>query len=127
MLSTIVAIGLGGALGAILRYGVNHAAFKIFGDGFPWGTLAVNVLGSFLMGALIVLFAHIWQPAHAVKMFLVTGLLGAFTTFSTFSLDFSALWERGDVLPAAGYAIGSIVLSIGALFLAMALVRGLLS
>lgn len=127
MISTIAAVGLGGALGAILRHSVNVTALKIFGDGFPWGTLTVNVVGSFLMGALIVLFAHTWQPSPAIKMFFVTGLLGAFTTFSTFSLDFSALWERGAFGPAALYAAGSVVLSIGALFLAMALVRHVVS
>ena len=127
MFSTIAAIAAGGAVGAVLRHGVNIAAFKLFGDGFPWGTLTVNILGSFIMGALIVLFAHIWQPSQTVKVFLITGLLGAFTTFSTFSLDVSTLWERGDMLATAGYVIGSVVLSVGALFLAMALVRNLVS
>lgn len=123
MIKTIAAIAVGGALGAVLRYGVNMGALKLLGPGFPWGTLVVNILGSFIMGALIALFAHVWQPSHAMKVFLLTGLLGAFTTFSTFSLDVSTLWERGALLPAAGYITGSVVLSIAALFAAMALVR----
>ena len=123
MISTIGAIALGGALGAVLRHSVNVAALKFFGDGFPWGTLSVNVLGSFIMGLLIAVFAHYWQPNPAVKMFLITGFLGAFTTFSAFSLDVSVLYERGALAPAAGYVIGSVVLSIGALFLALVLVR----
>lgn len=127
MISTIAAVGLGGALGAISRHFVNVTAFKLFGDGFPWGTLTVNVLGSFLMGAFIILFAHIWQPSHFVKNMLITGFLGAFTTFSTFSLDFSTLWERGDTLNAFGYILASVILSISALFIAMALVRTLLT
>lgn len=127
MISTIAAIATGGALGAVLRYGVNVTALKLFGDGFPWGTLMVNVLGSFAMGILIAVFAHYWQPSHAVKVFLVTGLLGAFTTFSAFSLDVSVLWERGAVMPAAGYVMSSVVLSVGALFLALALMRSFVS
>lgn len=123
MISTIGAIALGGAFGAVLRHFVNVAAFKLFGDGFPWGTFTVNILGSFAMGLLIAIFAHYWQPSQTMKVFLVTGLLGAFTTFSTFSLDVSALWERGAMMPAFAYVAGSVILSIGALFLAMALVR----
>ena len=127
MISTIGAIALGGALGAVFRHGVNVAAFKVFGDGFPWGTLSVNVLGSFAMGILIAVFAHYWQPSPHVKVFLVTGLLGAFTTFSTFSLDISVMWERGALMPAAAYVMASLVLSVGALFLALALIRSFVS
>lgn len=127
MLSTIAAIGLGGAIGAIMRHGVNVASMKFFGDGFPWGTLSVNVLGSFLMGLLIAIFAHYWQPSPALRVFLVTGLLGAFTTFSTFSLDASVLYERGALAPAAFYVMGSVVLSIGALFMGLMIIRSIAS
>lgn len=127
MISTIAAIGLGGAFGAIARHFVNITSFKFFGDGFPWGTLTVNVLGSFAMGALIMVFAHFWQPGPQVKSFLITGFLGAFTTFSTFSLDASTLWERGELTTTAFYVIGSVTLSIAALFLAMALIRNIIS
>ncbi len=127
MISTIAAVAGGGAIGAVLRYGVNVLSLKVLGDGFPWGTLIVNVLGSFVMGALIAWFAHVWQPSHEMRALLVTGVLGAFTTFSTFSLDVVTLWERHNLLPAAGYITSSVVLSIGALFVAMFIVRSLVS
>lgn len=127
MLSTIAAVAAGGAIGAVLRYGVNVASLKMFGDGFPWGTLTVNVAGSFAMGALIAAFAHFWQPSETVKILLVTGVLGAFTTFSTFSLDVATLWERTALAPTVGYITSSVILSIGALFVGMALVRSFVS
>ena len=127
MISTIVAIGTGGALGAIMRHGVNVGAAQIFGHGFPVGTLVVNVLGSFLMGVLIVLFAHSLQSSQEVKLFVTTGFLGAFTTFSTFSLDFVTLFERGDIALAGGYVAASVVLSILALFAGMLLIRSMVA
>lgn len=127
MISTLGAIAIGGALGAVSRHSVNVLALKVMGAGFPWGTLGVNVIGSFLMGGFIVVFAQLWQPPAELKLLIVTGFLGAFTTFSTFSLDVATLWERGELFPAAGYILASVVLSIGALFAAMALVRGLIS
>lgn len=89
MIASIAAIAGGGALGAVLRHSVNQGALHYFGAGFPFGTIAVNIIGSFLMGVLISYFAHVWQPAPEAKAFLVTGLLGAFTTFSAFSLILS--------------------------------------
>lgn len=127
MISTIGAVAAGGAIGAVLRHSVNILSFKLFGDGFPWGTLIVNVTGSFVMGLLIVWLAHVWQPSHEIRALLVTGLLGSFTTFSTFSLDAATLWERQALLPLAGYMTSSVALSIGALFLAMYLARGFVS
>lgn len=123
MIGTIVSIGFGGALGALARHGVNVGAASLFGYGFPLGTLAVNVLGSFLMGVLIAVFAHMWQPDIFLRHFLVIGFLGAFTTFSSFSLDFITLLERGDLFAAGSYMIGSVVLSIAALFCGLLLVR----
>ena len=127
MIGTIGAIALGGALGAVMRYGVNVLSLKFLGDAFPWGTLSVNVLGSFIMGAAIIAFAHLWQPPAELKALLITGVLGAFTTFSTFSLDVALLYERHAYMPMAGYIVASVVLSISALFLAMWLVRGFVS
>lgn len=127
MIGAIASIAAGGALGSVARYGVNVASGKLFGLGFPYGTMIVNIAGSFLIGAIIAAFAHIWQPPENMKLFIVTGFLGGFTTFSTFSLDFAALWERQDYLSGALYLGGSVVLSIAALFAAMALVRGLVS
>ncbi len=125
MLGTISFIALGGALGAVLRHGVNVAAVALFGHGFPWGTLAVNILGSFVMGALIAYLAHWGNLSPALRLFFVTGLLGAFTTFSTFSLDTITLWERGLELHAAAYVLASVVLSVSALLAAMVLVRSI--
>lgn len=126
-MNAILAIAAGGALGAVMRHGVNIGAVKMLGHGFPYGTLVVNVAGSFAMGLLIAIFAHYWQPPEALRVFLVTGFLGAFTTFSTFSLDFSSLWERGAYLHSALYLGGSVILSIAGLFLAMALVKAFIS
>ncbi|SES81667.1 CrcB protein [Nitrosomonas marina] len=125
MLVTIAAIGAGGALGAISRYGVSLTAAHLFGHHFPWGTLTVNISGSFIMGLLIALFAHFWQPPEVLRLFFVTGFLGGFTTFSTFSLDIATLYERGNLVTAFMYGSSSVVLSIGALFAGMALVRQL--
>lgn len=127
MLKTILAIACGGAIGALLRHGVNVALPKMLGADFPWSTLTVNVAGSFAIGVAITMFAHVGQPGQEIKLFLVTGLLGAFTTFSAFSLDFAVMWERGAALPAFGYVLASVILSISALFAAMALVRHFVS
>jgi CrcB protein len=130
MLSTITSlasIAAGGALGALSRHGVNVAATSIAGIAFPWGTMIVNIVGSFLMGVIIVSFGQIWQPPEPLRLLIVTGFLGAFTTFSTFSLDTVALWERGEMLSAGLYAGLSVVLSIAGLFAGMYLIRSILS
>ncbi|NCT41689.1 MAG: fluoride efflux transporter CrcB [Alphaproteobacteria bacterium] len=127
MINTIAAIAAGGAIGALMRHGVNIAAVKIMGHGFPYGTLTVNILGSFLMGAIIIAFAQIFQPTETMRVFIITGLLGAFTTFSTFSLDVATLFERGEYLTTAAYLSASVVLSIAALFAGMAIVKGFIS
>jgi CrcB protein len=124
MISTIGAVAFGGAIGAVARFGVNYASVHLFGHGFPWGTLVVNVLGSFLIGVVIIKFAQIGQVSQELKTFIVTGFLGAFTTFSTFSLDFVTLWERGALVPAFSYLLASVTLSILALFLAFWMMRG---
>lgn len=122
-MNTIVAIAFGGAFGAVLRYLSGVWAFKVFGDGFPYSTLGVNVVGSFVMGVLVAVFAQYWSPSESVRAFLVPGLLGAFTTFSAFSLDVSALYERGDLMLAGVYISVSVVGAVMALFLGMFLVR----
>ena len=127
MINTIAAIAAGGAIGALLRHGVNITALKLLGHGFPYGTLTVNILGSFIMGALVVTFAHLWQPSEFLRIFLITGILGAFTTFSTFSLDFANLFERGEYLGSTIYLSASLILSIAALFGGMAMMRGIIS
>ena len=116
MLSTIGSIAAGGALGAIMRHGVNVLALRALGDGFPSGTLAANIIGSFAMGVLIALFAGVWNVPQEVRAFLTVGILGGFTTFSAFSLDTMTLWTRGDMAIAMAYVFGSVILSIAAIF-----------
>lgn len=123
MIITLTAIGIGGALGAMLRYTVNRTALQLMGHDFPWGTLAVNVTGSLLMGVFIAALAHFWQPPESIRLFLVTGFLGGYTTFSTFTLDVVTLYERGEVVSAGIYSIVSVLLSIGALFSGFVLVK----
>lgn len=121
---TLLAIAGGGALGALARYGVSVLSVMIAGYGFPWGTMSVNIVGSFLMGALIAGLSHFGEAfPDGFKVFAVTGFLGAFTTFSTFSLDTISLWERGESLQAILYGGGSVVLSLGALVAGLFLVR----
>lgn len=122
----VLAIAAGGAIGAVARHFVNVQAMALLGMGFPWATLTVNVVGSFLMGVLVELSALVWSPGPALRAMLVVGLLGAFTTFSTFSLDVAVLHGRGHLALAAGYIVASVVLSVGALFAAMALMRAIL-
>lgn len=102
---------VGGGLGAIARHGINRAGLAMLGPGFPWWTLAVNVLGSFLIGLLAGLFGAM-ETGHNARLFLTTGFLGGFTTFSAFSLDALALWERGVPLQAGLYVLSSVVLSL---------------
>ena len=116
-------VALGGAFGAMARYGLGAIIITMLGTGFPYATLFVNVLGSFLMGALIETFALVSNPSAIVQIFLTTGVLGAFTTFSTFSLDFISLYERGEIMSAFIYLTCSVVLSIAALFVGLSLIR----
>lgn len=112
----------GAGLGGMARHAVNMAAARL-GYAFPWGTFAVNVAGSFLMGVLVAWFAFRTGVPQHVKLFLTTGLLGGFTTFSAFSLDAATMWERGAFAELALYAGGSVVLAIAGLFAGMAAVR----
>ena len=120
----ILAIAAGGAVGAVLRHYLNSFAATLLGTGFPYGIFAANILGSFLMGVLIVYFALAGEGTQTMKAsFLTVGLLGAFTTFSTFSLDAALMIERGQLITAGLYIGGSVVLAIGGLFLGMAITR----
>tara|TARA_R110002073_G_scaffold1471_39_gene10416 strand:- start:207 stop:584 length:378 start_codon:yes stop_codon:yes gene_type:complete len=121
MFSTLLQVALGGAIGASGRYLTGVAAIRLMGPGFPWGTLVVNVLGSFLMGAIIVILAHL--SANRLAPFLMTGVLGGFTTFSAFSLDALTIYERGQSGLAASYVLASVILSLGAIVAGMALAR----
>ena len=117
----IVFVGAG--LGGALRHAVNVAAVRLLGSGFPFGTLIVNVLGSFLIGLLAGYFAFRPEVGQHLRLFLTTGLLGGFTTFSAFSLDVALLVERNAYGLAAGYVAGSVALSLAGLFLGLGLFR----
>ena len=118
---------VGAGIGGTLRYAVNSVCARYCGPSFPWGTLTVNIAGSFLMGALAgwLAFKAGEGWSHPLRLFLATGILGGFTTFSAFSLDAVALWERGDLGPAMAYVAASIVLSIGGLAAGLVLARSL--
>ena len=121
----LLLVAAGGAIGASLRHLVNLASLRLAGLGFPWGTMAVNVAGCFAMGVFIELLARRFNASNELRLFIATGVLGGFTTFSAFSLDFAVLWERGAALPALAYAITSVVGSILALFLGLWLARSI--
>ena len=122
MIWTVIQVALGGALGASGRYLAGVAAVRFLGHGFPFGTLIVNVVGSFLMGVLVVVLAH--RDGQSLSPFLMTGILGGFTTFSAFSLDAVTLFERGQVGLSVLYVGASVVVSILALALALIVARG---
>jgi len=117
---------VGSGIGGMLRHGVNVASAHLVGHGFPAGTLFVNILGSLLMGLLVGIFASTGHGDHGLRLFLATGVLGGFTTFSAFSLDAVTLYRRDELAAAAAYAAGSITVSVGALVLGLYLVRRLL-
>ena len=119
----VLAIALGGAIGAVGRHYVSAGMAVWLGHGFPWGTLVVNIAGSFIMGALIETMALAWSPTAEMRALLTVGVLGAFTTFSTFSLDVATLYERGATVALALYIAGSVVVSILALFAGLRLMR----
>jgi fluoride exporter len=114
---------LGGGIGAALRHGVNILAARVLGTSFPWGTLIENVSGSLVMGLLAAYFAFKGDASQHWRLFLTTGILGGYTTFSAFSLDTILLYERGETGLAALYVLASVALAIGGLFAGLALMR----
>lgn len=106
-----VVVGLGGALGAIARYLATDWVRAMAGDAFPWGTLAVNVAGSFALGFLMV-WLQSMAPSNQMRQLVGIGFLGSFTTFSTFSYEAVEMVRRGNVLGAGGYAAGSVLLGL---------------
>ena len=119
-MSHALAVFLGGGLGALARYGVGRWTLAWFGAGFPWGTLAVNVAGGLVIGIAAGALESVSQPA---RLFFITGLLGGFTTFSAFSLETLALWQRGEAGAAFGYVAASLILSLGACAAGLLLAR----
>ncbi|MFN3721799.1 MAG: fluoride efflux transporter CrcB [Paracoccaceae bacterium] len=124
MILTLSHVALGGAIGASLRYLVQLGSARLLGTAFPYGTLAVNIAGSFLMGVLVVALAE--KGGMRFAPFLMTGILGGFTTFSAFSLDTITLWERGQSWMSLGYVGLSIFLSLAALVVGLQLARSLI-
>ena len=125
-MKTLLFVAMGGAVGASLRLLSVQFLTRILGLGFPYGTLFVNIAGSFAMGVLVELLAQRLQLSPETKVFLTTGLLGGFTTFSTFSLDAALMIEKKQFALSALYMGSSVILSISALFAGLWLVRSLL-
>lgn len=119
----VVYVALGGALGAACRHLIGLGVLRWLGPGFPYATLLVNILGSFLMGLLIVALSLKFNGHQEARLFLATGVLGGLTTFSTFSLDVAVLIERGAMVEAGFYIGASVLVSVAALFLAMSFGR----
>ena len=118
-------VAAGGAIGSSLRHLVNVASLRWLGPGFPWSTLAVNIVGCFAMGVLIDLIARRFGASQEMRLFIATGILGGFTTFSAFSLDAAVLWERGAHGVAALYVSASVIGALAALFAGLWLARSL--
>jgi len=116
---------IGGGLGATLRHVVNVTCAKCLGTAFPYGTFIINISGSTVMGLIAAYLALKGAASQPWRLFLMTGILGGYTTFSAFSLDTALLYERGEWALAAVYVVGSVGLSIAGLFAGLALVRWL--
>jgi CrcB protein len=123
MIMTLFHVAAGGAIGACLRYLTNVGAGRLFGPGFPVGTMIVNVAGCFAMGVIVTVLAK--KGGNHLAPFLMTGVLGGFTTFSAFSLDTLTLWERGQAGAAAIYVLGSVILSLAGIVAGLTLARSL--
>ncbi|MER9139463.1 fluoride efflux transporter CrcB [Mesorhizobium sp. M0830] len=121
MLNLLLVV-VGGGIGAGIRHLTSTGALRLVGPNYPWGTMAINIVGSFAMGLFIAILAR-RGGSNELRLFVATGMLGGFTTFSAFSLDFATLWERGATLPAFGYALASVIGAIIALFLGLWLAR----
>ena len=123
----LIAVACGGAFGAVARYFMMIGVGHWFDYGSPVGTIAINILGSFVLGGFIEASTLAWSPSSEMRAFIVVGIIGSFTTFSTFSLDVYALWTRGDTFAAAGYVMGSVVFAVLAFFAGIVVFRALLS
>jgi fluoride exporter len=119
-------VAIGGAVGSVARYLTSQLTLRLFGPGFPWGTLTVNVVGSLAIGLFVELVARKFSASAEMRLLLITGFLGGFTTFSAFSLDAATLLERGATLSALIYVGASMLVSLAAVFAGLALGRALL-
>src|SRR6201995_2794575 len=118
-----VLVFVGGGLGASLRHTINMVCARCMAPGFPWGTFIINITGSTVMGLIAGYLAFKGEASQPWRLFLMTGILGGYTTFSAFSLDTALLYERGELGLAALYVLLSVALSIGGLFVGLALMR----
>lgn len=126
-MNVFLSVALGGAMGAVSRHIVGGWVGGTLGTGLPWGTFAVNVIGSFALGVIIEISALAWSPSPEMRAFLTVGFLGGFTTFSAFSMDVVLLIERGRIDLAALYAAASFGLALAGLFAGLRLMRGVLA
>lgn len=117
----------GGAIGTGFRFLINRVFAHAGLIEFPWATLTINVLGSFLMGVLIETLALRFNASNELRTFFATGILGGFTTFSAFSLEFATLYERGTMVAAFGYVLASVILSLLAIFAGLSVMRWVLA
>lgn len=124
-MQTALIVFAGGGLGAVIRHFVNQLVTRLAGLDFPLGVMLINISGSFIMGLAAAFFAFKADASWSqpVRLFITTGILGGYTTFSAFSLDVALLWERGEPLQALLYVLGSVVLSVVGLFAGLTLVR----
>jgi len=119
----LLSVALGGAVGATARYLFGNYLETWVGAEFPWATLTINIVGSFILGVFVALSALVWSPSATLRAFLVIGVLGGFTTFSAFSLDVMLLAERGRLETALLYSLASLSLAVGAIFSGLRLTR----
>ena len=110
----ILAIALGGALGALGRYFITGYIQNLTGNQFPWGTLSVNIVGCAFLGVLLAVISNIWSPSAEIRSFFTVGLMGALTTFSTFSFEIVLMVEKGQWLSAVSYILLSLFCCVGA-------------
>jgi CrcB protein len=125
ILMSYLIVFFGGGLGAALRHAINVGCARSCGIAFPYGTFVINITGSLVMGLIAGYLALRGEAAQEWRLFLMTGILGGYTTFSAFSLDAATLYQRGELGPAAFYVIGSVVFAIAGLFAGLAIVRHL--
>ncbi|MBX4861009.1 fluoride efflux transporter CrcB [Rhizobium sophorae] len=118
-------VAVGGAIGSLLRYYVGQWALRLMGPAFPWGTLTVNVVGCFVIGVFAELIARKFNASVELRLLLITGFLGGFTTFSAFSLDAISLFERGEAVAGGIYIAASVGLSMAAVIAGLAVMRAL--
>jgi CrcB protein len=125
-MNQILLVAIGGALGSVGRYLTGQFTLRAFGPGFPWGTLTVNLLGSLAIGFMVELIARKFNASHELRLFIVTGFLGGFTTFSAFSLDVTLLVDHKQMLLALIYIAATVLVSLFAVFGGLALGRAIL-